>query len=139
MGVLNSSEIKAVANKLLKELQQRNDDKRKEFVKSYIPSDLYNELEGYLAQRKYLDEEIEKCQKNLSYLNKCIEQLISEHNLKIKYFYDSDEILQAVIDKEYPVEELPTIEDLRQDLIIANITEGFDVDKYITEQLEKYK
>lgn len=139
MGVLNSSEIKAVTNKLLKELQRRNDDKRKEFVKSYIPSDLYNELEGYLAQRKYLDEEIIKCQKNLSYLNGCIEQLISEHNLKIKYFYDSDEILQAVIDKEYPVEELPTIEDLRQDLIIANITEGFDVDKYITEQLEKYK
>ena len=139
MGVLNNSEIKAVANKLLKELQRCNNDKRKEFVKNYIPSNLYNELEGYLAQRKYLDEEISKCQKNLSYLNRCIEQLISEHNLKIKYFYDSDEILQAVIDKEYPVEELPTIEDLRQDLIIANITEGFDVDKYITEQLEKYK
>ena len=139
MGILNNSEIKAVANKILKKLQQFKEEKRQDLINNYVPSDLYNELEGYLAQRKYLNEEIEKCQKNLSYLNKCIEQLISEHNLKIKYFYDSDEILQAVIDKEYPVEELPTIEDLRQDLIIANITEGFDVDKYITEQLEKYK
>lgn len=139
MGVLNNSEIKAVANKLFKELQQRNDEKRKEFVKNYVPSNLYNELDGYLTQADYLKSEIEQCQKNIQYINKCIDQLISEHELKTKYFYDKQEILQSVIDKEYPVEELPTIEDLRQDVIIANITEGFDVDKYITEQLEKYK
>ena len=76
---------------------------------------------------------------NSFYINKCIDQLISEHELKTKYFYDKQEILQSVIDKEYPVEELPTIEDLKQDLIIANIGENFDVDKYINEQLEKYK
>lgn len=139
MGVLNNSEIKAVANKLFKELQQLKEEKRQDLINNYVPSDLYNELDGYLSQADYLKSEIDKCQKNIQYINKCIDQLISEHELKTKYFYDKQEILQAVIDKEYPVEELPTIEDLRQDLIIANITEGFDVDKYITEQLEKYK
>ena len=139
MGVLNNSEIKAVANKLFKELQQFKEEKRQDLINNYVPSDLYNELDGYLSQADYLKSEIDKCQKNVQYINKCIDQLISEHELKTKYFYDKQEILQSVIDKEYPVEELPTIEDLKQDLIIANITEGFDVDKYITEQLEKYK
>ena len=139
MGVLNNSEIKAVANKILKKLQQLKEEKRQDLIDNYVPSDLYNELDGYLTQADYLKSEIDKCQKNVQYINKCIDQLISEHELKTKYFYDKQEILQSVIDKEYPVEELPTIEDLKQDLIIANITEGFDADKYITEQLEKYK
>ena len=139
MGVLNNSEIKAVANKILKKLQQLKEEKRQDLIDNYVSSDLYNELDGYLTQADYLKSEIDKCQKNIQYINKCIDQLISEHELKTKYFYDKQEILQSVIDKEYPVEELPTIEDLKQDLIIANIGENFDVDKYINEQLEKYK
>ena len=139
MGVLNNSEIKAVANKILKKLQQLKEEKRQDLIDNYVPSDLYNELDGYLTQADYLKSEIDQCQKNVQYINKCIDQLISEHELKTKYFYDKQEILQSVIDKEYPVEELPTIEDLKQDLIIANIGESFDVDKYINEQLEKYK
>ena len=139
MGVLNNSEIKAVANRILKKLQQFKEEKRQDFIDNYVPSDLYNELDGYLTQADYLKSEIDKCQKNVQYINKCIDQLISEHELQTKYFYDKQEILQSVIDKEYPVEELPTIEDLKQDLIIANIGENFDVDKYINEQLEKYK
>ena len=85
MGVLNNSEIKAVANKILKKLQQLKEEKRQDLIDNYVPSDLYNELDGYLTQADYLKSEIDQCQKNIQYINKCIDQLISEHELKTKF------------------------------------------------------
>ena len=74
MGVLNNSEIKAVANKILKKLQQLKEEKRQDLMNNYVPSDLYNELDGYLTQADYLKSEIDQCQKNIQYINKCIDK-----------------------------------------------------------------
>ena len=62
-------------------------------------------------------------------------------NLKVFDYYNQVDfkILDNIMDKEYTGKEIPSINSIKEDLIIAGIDEDFNVDEYIKNKLLEYK
>lgn len=135
MAKLNKQEINAIANKLLRVITEQSKLDKDRFIAEYIPSPIYLKAESLVS--KYL-----KLDKEQSEIVHEKDKIFSElKNLKVIdcYSYVDFKILDNIMDKEYKGKEIPSINSIKEDLIIAGIDEDFNVDEYIKNKLLEYK
>ena len=137
MAKLNKQEVNAVANKIVRELTEQTKLNKLRYISEYIPSPTYlkmesliNEYNKLLKERDEIDKKRDKIYNEISELN---------DSLGFGFYrYPDEEILQRIIDKEYGVKEIPSVESLKEDIVIAGIDDTFDVEKFIKDKLAEY-
>lgn len=135
MDKLNKQEINAIANKLLRVITEQSKLDKDRFIAEYIPSPIYLKAESLVS--KYL-----KLDKEQSEIVHEKDKIFSElKNLKVIdcYSYVDFKILDNIMDKEYKGKKIPSIDSIKEDLIIAGIDKDFNVDEYIKNKLLEYK
>lgn len=136
MAKLNKQEVNAIANKIVRELTEKARLDRLRYMSEYIPSPNYIKAESlvneYLKlnkERYHIDEQKSHVYDKLS--NLCV-------TLGLGYISINEEILKKIMDREYKVKEIPSVESLKEDIIIAGIDDSFDVEKFIKDKLSEY-
>lgn len=135
MAKLNKQEINAIANKLLRVITEQSKSDKNRFIAEYIPSPIYLKAESLINRFLKLDKE----QSEIVHEK---DRIFSDlRNLKVLDYYNqiNFKILDNIMDKEYPGKEIPSINSIKEDLIIAGIDEDFNVDEYIKNKLLEYK
>lgn len=135
MAKLTNQEVNAVAKRLLRTITEQAKLDKDRFIAEYIPSPIYLKAESLVS--KYL-----KLDKEQSEIVHEKDKIFSElKNLKVIdcYSYVDFKILDNIMDKEYKGKKIPSIDSIKEDLIIAGIDEDFNVDEYIKNKLLEYK
>lgn len=136
MAKLNKQEVAAVASKLNRELLKVAEEKRKQVMEHYVPSETYSKVKELLEKRDSLQAEIEQIAVQLKKINK----EISEVSPFFIYSNDSKEkILNRILSDECKVPPVPSIEDLKDEVTIAAIDDSFDTLSFIENQITKFK
>ena len=136
MAKLNKQEVAAVASKLHRELLKVVDEKRKQVMEHYVPSETYSKVKELLEKRDSLQTEREQIAVQLKKINK-------EVNEVSPFFIYSDDfkekILNRILSDECQLSEVPSIEDLKDEVTIAAIDDSFDTLSFIENQVAKFK
>ena len=136
MAKLNKQEVYAVASKLHRELLKVAEEKRKQVMEHYVPSETYSKVKELLEKRDSLKTEIDQISVQLNKINK----EISEVSPFFIYRDDSkEEILNRILSDECQLSEVPSIEDLKDEVTIAAIDDSFDTLSFIENQVAKFK
>ena len=136
MAKLNKQEVAAVASKLHRELLKVAEEKRKQVMEHYVPSETYSKVKELLEKRDSLKTEIDQISVQLNKINK----EISEVSPFFIYRDDSkEEILKRILSDECQLSEVPSIEDLKDEVTIAAIDDSFDTLSFIENQVAKFK
>lgn len=136
MAKLNKQEVAAVASKLHRELLKVAEEKRKQVMEHYVPSETYSKVKELLEKRDSLKTEIDQISIQLNKINK----EISEVSPFFIYRDDSkEEILNRILSDECQLSEVPSIEDLKDEVTIAAIDDSFDTLSFIENQIAKFK
>lgn len=136
MAKLNKQEVNAVASKLHRELLKVAEEKRKQVMEHYVPSETYSKVKELLEKRDSLKTEIDQISVQLNKINK----EISEVSPFFIYRDDSkEEILNRILSDECQLSEVPSIEDLKDEVTIAAIDDSFDTLSFIENQVAKFK
>ena len=136
MAKLNKQEVAAVASKLHRELLKVAEEKRKQVMEHYVPSETYSKVKELLEKRDSLKTEIDQISVQLNKINK----EISEVSPFFIYRDDSkEEILNRILSDECQLSEVPSIEDLKDEVTIAAIDDSFDTLSFIENQIAKFK
>ena len=136
MAKLNKQEVAAVASKLHRELLKVAEEKRKQVMEHYVPSETYSKVKELLEKRDSLQTEREQIAIQLKKINK-------EINEVSPFFIYSDDfkekILNRILSDECQLSEVPSIEDLKDEVTIAAIDDSFDTLSFIENQVAKFK
>ena len=136
MAKLNKQEVAAVASKLHRELLKVAEEKRKQVMEHYVPSETYSKVKELLEKRDSLQTEREQIAAQLKKINK-------EVNEVSPFFIYSDDfkekILNRILSDECQLSEVPSIEDLKDEVTIAAIDDSFDTLSFIENQVAKFK
>ena len=136
MAKLNKQEVAAVASKLHRELLKVVEEKRKQVIEHYVPSETYSKVKELLEKRDSLQTEREQIAIQLKKINK-------EVNEVSPFFIYSDDfkekILNRILSDECQLSEVPSIEDLKDEVTIAAIDDSFDTLSFIENQVAKFK
>lgn len=136
MAKLNKQEVAAVASKLHRELLKVAEEKRKQVMEHYVPSETYSKVKELLEKRDSLQTEREQIAIQLKKINK-------EVNEVSPFFIYSDDfkekILNRILSDECQLSEVPSIEDLKDEVTIAAIDDSFDTLSFIENQVAKFK
>lgn len=136
MAKLNKQEVAAVASKLHRELLKVVEEKRKQVMEHYVPSETYSKVKELLEKRDSLQTEREQIAIQLKKINK-------EVNEVSPFFIYSDDfkekILNRILSDECQLSEVPSIEDLKDEVTIAAIDDSFDTLSFIENQVAKFK
>ena len=136
MAKLNKQEVAAVASKLHRELLKVAEEKRKQVMEHYVPSETYSKVKELLEKRDSLQTEREQIADQLKKINK----EVSEVSPFFIYSNDSkEEILNRILSDECKVPTVPSIEDLKDEVTIAAIDDSFDTLSFIENQIAKFK
>ena len=136
MAKLNKQEVAAVASKLHRELLKVAEEKRKQVMEHYVPSETYSKVKELLEKRDSLQAEIEQRAVQLKKINK----EVSDVSPFFIYSNDSkEEILNRILSDECKVPTVPSIEDLKDEVTIAAIDDSFDTLSFIENQIAKFK
>lgn len=134
MAKLNKAEVEAIANKLHIALEKKNQEDYNKAVKNYKPSELYSQMKELLEQRQSL-------QKSISDLQKEEETVWSKiYDLSPFYFFRSanmDEVLRKIISEECKITKVISVDEIKNDIVIAAIDSDFDVNTFINEYINK--
>lgn len=136
MAKLNKQEVAAVASKLHRELLKVAEEKRKQVMEHYVPSETYSKVKELLEKRDSLQAEIEQKADQLKKINKEV------NDVSLFFIYSSDskeEILNRILSDECKVPTVPSIEDLKDEVTIAAIDDSFDTLSFIENQIAKFK
>ena len=136
MAKLNKQEVAAVASKLHRELLKVAEEKRKQVMEHYVPSETYSKVKELLEKRDSLQTEREQIADQLKKINK----EVSDVSPFFIYSNDSkEEILNRILSDECKVPTVPSIEDLKDEVTIAAIDDSFDTLSFIENQIAKFK
>ena len=137
MAKLNKQEVNAVANKIVRELTEQTKLNKLRYISEYIPSPTYLKMESLINEYNKLLKERDEIEKKRDKIYNEINELNDSLGFGL-YRYPDERILQNIIDKEYGVKEIPSIESLKEDIVIAGIDDTFDVEKFIKDKLAEY-
>lgn len=137
MGKLSKHEINAIANKLRRELEERIRLKRLRAIYEYIPSPDYSFVEGAYKRIRHLNNQI-----NDLYAEKCENEKKIQHILNKTLGFGAnvhnEDNLTKIIEAEINLPKIPSLEEIKDNMIIEAIDSEFDVEDYLRSQLEKY-
>lgn len=136
MAKLNKQEVNAIAGKLQRELTKIAEIERKKAMKVYVPSAKYSSVKALI------DEMNSKC-KAKSELSERISQIRNELYQKTRTFaYEGDDnlsLLDSILREECKLKEIPSIEELKEEITISAIDDSFDTLAFINDQINKFK
>lgn len=136
MAKLNKQEVAAVASKLHRELLKVAEEKRKQVMEHYVPSETYSKVKELLEKRDSLQAEMDQISVQLKKINKEV------NDVSPFFIYSNDskeEILNRILSDECKVPTVPSIEDLKDEVTIAAIDDSFDTLSFIENQIAKFK
>lgn len=136
MAKLNKQEVAAVASKLHRELLKVAEEKRKQVMEHYVPSETYSKVKELLEKRDSLQAEIDQIAIQLKKINKEVNEVSPF------FIYSNDfkeEILNRILSDECKLPTVPSIEDLKDEVTIAAIDDSFDTLSFIENQIAKFK
>ena len=136
MAKLNKQEVAAVASKLHRELLKVAEEKRKQVMEHYVPSETYSKVKELLEKRDSLQTEREQIAIQLKKINKEVNEVSPF------FIYSNDfkkEILNRILSDECKFLTVPSIEDLKDEVTIAAIDDSFDTLSFIENQIAKFK
>ena len=136
MAKLNKQEVAAVASKLHRELLKVAEEKRKQVMEHYVPSETYSKVKELLEKRDSLQTEREQIAAQLKKINKEVNEVSPF------FIYSNDfkkEILNRILSDECKFLTVPSIEDLKDEVTIAAIDDSFDTLSFIENQVAKFK
>lgn len=137
MTKLNKQEVKAVANRIVRELTEKARLNRLRYISEYIPSPTYSKMESLINEYNKLLKEQNEIEKKRAEVYEEVKEL--NDSLGFGSYLPVDErMLQRIMDKEYGVKEIPSVESLNDDIVIAGIDDTFDVEKFIKDKLAEY-
>lgn len=136
MAKLNKQEVSAVASKLHRELSKAAEEKRKQAMEHYIPSETYSKVKELLEKRDAIETEYNRLYQQL-------EAVRGELNKTCPFFvYNSDskdKVLNRILSDECKLHSVPSVDELKDEVTIAAIDDSFDTASFIEEQLAKFK
>lgn len=141
MSKLSKQEVNAIASKLHRELSEKIRLEGLRAIHEYIPSPLYTSIQDKFQRIKEIQQSIEKLLEEQNLVVETISSDLDKSNVNYpRYWYNSpseyaETILDNIIKKETKTPNIPTIEELKDNIIIAAIDSDFDVDSYIEAQL----
>lgn len=141
MAKLNKQEVNAIAGKLHRELEKASKESREDAMRNYIPSSFYATVSALLKQRDHLSKQIAELEtQRTEVINKAEEILQNNYNIWWKACCrDTNEILNMIVGYECKLKEVPSVEELKDEVTIAAIDDSFDTSSFIKEQLIKFK
>lgn len=140
MAKLNKQEVNAIAGKLHRELEKSAAENRKRAMASYIPSEQYTEIKDLLAQRD------EIC-KQIAELKEAYRAVVDKAETVLRDSYNiwwlaenktANYICNEIVKHECKLKEVPSIDELKEDVTIAAIDDSFDTASFIEAQLAKF-
>ena len=144
MAKLTKQEVKAIANKLYKELVIKINQNRRQAIKDYVPSQTYTDFKVKLDRIKDLENTIDSLTAEKDTLGGELNKVLDDLEIPREMWNwwgreDYREIrLSQIREAEICPPKIPTIEDLKDNITIAAIDAEFDVEEYIKNQLNKY-
>lgn len=138
MAKLNKQEVNAIANKIVRELTEKAEQDRLRYMSKYTPSPDYIKAETLINEYLKLSEEERHINEQKSRIYDEISNLRATLGFNRYIFSVSKEILNKIMDKEYGIKEIPSVESLKEDIVIAGIDDSFDVEKFIKDKLLEY-
>lgn len=143
MAKLTNQEIKAVATKLRKLLEEKINLERLRVIHEYIPSPAYQKFDSLFKEHLHVLEQVRVLQKKSDSMMDEITSIFDKLNIEYRKYelYDNknlEKYSDKIIEAEVKIPEVPSLEDLKNDITIAGIDEAFDVDSYIKGELDKF-
>lgn len=138
MAKLNRQEVNAIANKVVRELTERAKLNKLRYMSEYIPSPTYLKMESLVNKYKKLLKEQNEIGEKISEVYREANDLNNSLGFSSSYAPIDERMLQRIMDKEYEAKEIPSVESLKEDIVIAGIDDTFDVEKFIKDKLAEY-
>ena len=136
MAKLNKQEINAIASKVMKALGELYEANKLKYISEYTPSQNYKEMSALIDKYSELQKERMKIELEINTLYDKIRDI--KVSLGIQIYKANQDVLEEIINTEYPGKDIPSIESIKEDIIISNINDSFDVEKFIKEKLLEY-
>lgn len=136
MAKLNKQEVSAVASKLHRELSKAAEEMRKQAMEHYVPSETYSKVKEILEKRDAIETEYNQLYKQLEAVRGELDKICPF------YVYSSDskdKILNRILNDEYKLPSVPSVDELKDEVTIAAIDDSFDTSAYIEGQVAKFK
>lgn len=135
MAKLNKQEVNAIASKLHRKLEKAAQERRTHAIKHYSPSALFRTVEEIVARRDQLQVTFNNVSTELNQVLHDLREMLPFH-----CYSDTPEkeILDKLINLECKLPEVPSIDELKDDITISAIDESFDTTSFISEQLSKF-
>lgn len=141
MAKLNKQEVNAIACKLLRELEKSVKESRERAIVNYTPSKKYTAVKDLLIQRDEIEQQISKLKEKRASLVSQAENILQK-SYDVWYHADNrsvEEICNKMVDYECQLKPIPSVDELKEDVIIAAIDDSFNTSSFIEEQLAKFK
>ena len=143
MAKLSKQEINALASKAHREINQKLDEVKNKLLEEYIPSSTYKNIQTVLEDILYRNKEIDKLNKEIQVLyDKFFNLSKPIFEKKIYANIDSYEIIDALLKKvkenEIEIISYPSIDEIKEDIIIASINEEFNAEEFIDSLIKKF-
>lgn len=137
MAKLNKQEVNAIANKIVRKLAKEYEVSKLRYISEYKPSPNYIKAEALVNKYLTLSTEAKRIEEERTNTYDELSELYGSLGLN-RYFAVSRKILKDIIDKECNLKEIPSVESLKEDIVIAGIDDTFDVEKFIKDKLAEY-
>lgn len=136
MAKLNKQEINAIASKVMKALKELYKVNKLKYISEYTPSQNYKEMSALIDEYLKLGKERMKLELKSNTLYDKIRSI--KVSLGIQTCGVNKDLLEEVMNLEYQGKDIPSIESIKEDIIISNINDSFDVERFIKEKLSEY-
>lgn len=140
MAKLNKQEVAAIAGKLHRELEKAAILQRQEAIKTYNPSELYQQAKELTSKRDEVLRQMEQLQAQKEEYVDQIERLFRE---KMGWWWkgreNADKLLHEVVETECSLKTVPSIDELKDNVTIAAIDDGFNTASFIEQQLALFQ
>lgn len=133
--MLSNSEVKAIANRLKKKLDEQNRMEKERIIYEYIPSPLYMKTKSLLDEYNDLGNQVRELEIKRSDIFRSIESICKD----LGYSFFTTDILDKIIENEISIPEVPSLAEIKDDIIISAMDSDFNVEEYINNQLNNYK
>ena len=106
------------------------------YISEYTPSQNYKEMSALIDEYLKLGKERMKLELKSNTLYDKIRSI--KVSLGIQTCGVNKDLLEEVMNLEYQGKDIPSIESIKEDIIISNINDSFDVERFIKEKLSEY-
>lgn len=136
MAKLNKQEISAIASKVMRALKELYKVNKLKYISEYTPSQNYKEMSALIDEYLELGKERTKLELKANTLYNKIGSI--KVSLGIQTYGVNKGLLEEIMNVEYQGKNIPSIESIKEDIIISNINDSFDVENFIKEKLSEY-